>query len=136
MPSLQALATKFYRLDEAYHDYEAHNNITDAIIRSDSVLSLVVLDDTYVTKPQSIVDALQKYIHLCKNVQGVYLSRDHPLYFKRSGWSFFHSPHPSNWWDTGAIQRLQKICKEKSVQIKYKKDGEFVDILPLSSKRI
>ncbi|PVG01661.1 hypothetical protein CPB86DRAFT_781468 [Serendipita vermifera] len=128
MPNLQSLATKFYRVEETSHKYEIQGH-SDAAIESDSVLYLVVLD-TSETKSQDVVDGLQKYIHICKNLRAIYLSGHDPVYFKRYGWGFFQLPYPSNWWSTGAIQRLQSLCQIKSINIKYKKDEEFVDISP------
>ncbi|PVG01658.1 hypothetical protein CPB86DRAFT_781466 [Serendipita vermifera] len=97
-------------------------------LTSESVRYLVSLDrpplGVQVINPRAIVNKLQKYIHICKNLEGIYLSGYPPEIFEK--YDERYSPW-TNWRKQGAIQRLQKICKENSIQIKYKKGDEFVD---------
>ncbi|PVG01663.1 hypothetical protein CPB86DRAFT_871068 [Serendipita vermifera] len=127
MPNLQALATKFYRLDGSYHNYGVQSDFI-VKVKSDSMLSLVVLDDLYVASLQNIVDALQNCMDVCTNLQAVYLTGDRPLYSKRPVLELLHPPKTTNLQGRGAMRRLQRLCKEKSIQLKYEKDGEFLEL--------
>ncbi|PVF95002.1 hypothetical protein CPB86DRAFT_788481 [Serendipita vermifera] len=124
MPMLQALATNFSRQGETHAQYEARHR--PKAIKSDSLQYLVALDQ-WVPNPQDVVDGLQGYIQGCKKLQGVHLV-GYPSYkFERTDedWSQSRS---DNWWDSGAMHRLELLCRKDSVLIKYGKDAKPMDI--------
>ncbi|PVG01662.1 hypothetical protein CPB86DRAFT_823584 [Serendipita vermifera] len=134
MPNLQALATIFCQLGLPPHICEPQSN-SMTINKSDSVLYLVALDPM-TTSSQQVVDRLQKYIHNCRNLREIYLLGHPPAVFRSSGRGIFRNVYPSSdWWGPEPIRQLRETCQRNSIQIKYKKGEEFVDIPPLPFKR-
>jgi hypothetical protein len=108
MAKLQALAVNFAQMEENELKFDTKNSMT--AVKSDSVRYLVNLDAALVN-PHKVVDGLEKAIDLCNKLQVVNLTGP-PEIYKRDGWKNFLRSRPYHWWDTGAIQRLQKLCNK------------------------
>jgi hypothetical protein len=119
MPQLQALATNFYRLEGTDNKTNIHNCSTD--IASNSVQYLVAVD-TALVNPHRIVDELQKAISVCDMLRVVYLPGYPPERYQKHAKKGLESSN-FNWWDTGAIHRLQMLCKERLIQVKHEEEA-------------
>jgi hypothetical protein len=117
MPKLQSLVAGFHQLEEIK---SKSNNISHSNGTSNSKsLRYLVAVGTFGVNPHQVVDGLKTAIYLCNELQTIYILGTYAQLIRDKSRGIFRSPRTYNFWDTGANQRLEKICQKRSIQVKY-----------------